>query len=154
MPMPFTLANLPEPRIWLRDVVQPALDDFIAAPLDIRRAYTALTLVHQHHERLYHYVQRAKPNLLTGAGLERFRIDLANLAPIFKAVAEAADPRAGHTLKYTNILSAGTLLAICGSDGNNKVRRAVIVTRVNRQLIPLLQEVISAYQRLHDKFGV
>lgn len=152
--MPFTLANLAEPRVWLRDVVQPALDEFIAAPLDLRRAYTALMLVDQHHERLYHYVQATRPDLLTGASLERFRIDLSNLSPMIDAVAAAADPAAGHTLKYTNILSAGSLLAIVGSGGDKKVCRAVIVTRLNRQLIPLLQEVVDAYQRIHERFGL
>ena len=150
--MPFTLTNFSEPRIWLRDVVQPALDDFIAAPLDIRRAYTALTLVHEHHSRLYHYVQRKRPSLLTGASIERFCIDLGNLAPSFAALAAAANPAVGQALKYTNILSAGRFLAVGGND--YKVRSAVIVTSRNRQLLPLLQDVIDAYERLHERFGV
>ncbi len=151
--MPFTLANLAEPRVWLRDVVQPALDDFAASPCDIHRAYAALVLVHEHHARLYHYVQRHRPEVLTGASLERFRIDLANIAPVFAALAAAADPACGHTLKYTNILSASGLLAVVGGSGE-KVRRALIVTRLNRQLLPLLQEAVGAYHRLHDTFRV
>ena len=150
--MPFTLANLSEPRLWLRDVVQPALDDFIAAPMDIRRAYTALILVHQHHERLFYHLRDTNPQVLTGGSLERFRIDVVNLVPMFDAVAAAADPRAGATLKHTNILSAGSLLVLVS--GAEKVKRAVIVTKLNRQLIPLLQDVVDAYRRLHDMFKV
>ncbi len=154
--MPFTLANLSEPRAWLRDVVQPALDDLIAAPLDIRRAYTALMLVHRHHERIFHYLRRRRPGLLTGASLERFRVDLGNLAPSFAEAAAAAESAEGHTLKYTNILSAEGVMAIMGgSTGAGKtIARAVIVTRQNRQLIPMLQDVVDAYQRLHESFRI
>lgn len=152
--MPFTLANLSEPRTWLCDVVQPALDDLIAAPLDIRRAYTALTLVHQHHERIFYCLRRRRPDLLTGASLERFRIDFGNLAPSFADVAAAADPDQGHTLKYTNILSAEGVMAIVGASAGKTIARAVIVTRLNRQLIPMLQDVVDAYQRLHESFRI
>lgn len=157
--MPFTLANLSEPRAWLRDVVQPALDELIAAPLDIRRAYTALMLVHQHHERIFHYLQRRRPDLLTGASLERFRLDLGNLAPSFAEADAAAEAAEGHTLKYANILSAeGVMATVGGSTGTSKagktIARAVIVTRQNRQLIPMLQDVVDAYQRLHESFRI
>ncbi len=151
--MPFTLANLSEPRLWLRDVVQPALDDFAAAPLDLRRAYAALILVYQHHERLYHYLKVKRPHVLTGAGIERFRIDMGNIIPMFDAVAAAAATDAGQTLKYSNIMTVGALMALAGTSAE-KVKRAVIVTRLNRQLLPMLEDVVEAYGRLHEMFKI
>ncbi len=59
--------NMGKPRTGLREVVCPALDDFIAAPLDMRRAYIALVIVNHFHEWLFHYLAAARPALLGGA---------------------------------------------------------------------------------------
>ena len=115
--------------------------------------------IHQHHERIFHYLRSHRPDLLTGASLERFRVDLGNLAPSYAEVAVAAQSTDGNMLKYANILSAEGVMAIVGggagmTKAGKTIARAVIVTRQNRQLIPMLQDVVDAYQRLHESFRI
>ena len=132
--------NMGEPRTWLREIVRPALDDFIAAPLDMRRAYIALVIVNHFHERLFHYIAAVRPALLGSATLADFRREFASAS--LDLVTEAANSKAGHVLSTSNIVSSGSFTRMF-SDAD-KVQRAIIVARANRQLIPLLEDVTIA----------
>jgi len=148
--MKFRSADLAQSRVWLRDVVQPTLDDLIAHPVDMHRAYAALMMVTQYHERLFYDLARHPEKLAMGTDLERFRSDLASASQYFDSLRTAADPETGHSLKFTNILSARALLNIL--TGQNKVYRAIILATLNRQLIPLLEDLMAAYRRLLDRY--
>ena len=141
------------PRAWLDDIVKPTVEDFIAEPLEMHRAYAALQTVYQYHERLFHYLQANQAEQFVAGSVEAFRRDLTGATLSFEGAASAADPKSGHTLAYSNILSAGALLAILSAP-RSKVHRAIIVTRLNRQLLPLLQDLIGAYERLLEKLGL
>ncbi len=147
--MIFSSSDMSQPRVWLREIVRPILDDFIKNPLDMRRAYASIIITYQYHERLYYGLTQSNPEIIN-RGLAVFRLDLASDIPIFEGLAAAADPAAGHTLKFTNVLSAAFLLAFL--TGTHTVQRSIIVTRVNRQLIPLLEELILGYERQLDKW--
>ena len=147
--MIFSSSDLTQPRTWLHEIVRPVLNDFIENPLDMRRAYAALILTYQYHERLFYYLAQSHPELVA-KGLTVFEHDLAAAALPFKGLAAAADPAAGHPLKFTNILSAESLLGFLTSP--RKVQRSIIVQRLNRQLIPLLEELMADYERLLTKW--
>jgi len=149
--MIFNFASHEHPRAWLRQVLRASLDDFIAEPLSVSRAHAALLLGVQFHERIYYYLARENPNLLQGASLEAFRQSFAATVLCFDPLVAVAGGKSSDTLKFSNILSPTALLSL----GNpNKLRRSIIVHRLNRQLIPLLEELIAAYERLLDKFEI
>ena len=140
--MALTSPDFAQPRVWLREIIRPMLDDLIANPLDMRRAYAALIVTYQYHERLFYALIQSHPKF-AGQALVDFRRDIAAEALTFESLAAAADPAAGHTLKFTNILSADFLLGMLTNP--LRVHRSIIVKRLNRQLIPLLEELIADY---------
>lgn len=102
---------LGEPRVWLRDVVRPAL--------------------------------------LRGAQLSDFRREFAGAS--FDIVSAAADPKSGHALGSSNIFARGGGAFAHLLTETRRVTRAIIVARANRQLIPLLEDVMLTYERLLDR---
>jgi hypothetical protein len=149
--MIFSFASHEHPRAWLKHIVRAALDDLIADPLSLSRAHGALILAVQLHERAYYYLARESPNALDGASLEDFRRAFAGTVMCFDPLAAVASGKSGDTLKYSNILSPAALLSL-GSP--SKLRRSIIVHRLNRQLIPLLEELLAANERLLDQFDM
>ncbi len=147
--MPHTL-RLDQPAVWLHDVVRPAVDHFTAAPLDMGRAYVALTMVYDFHKRLFHHLG-GRHSRFEGATLESFRKDLAGANGAFLALEAALDPRTERSLRYTNILSPGALMTLLSHP--SKVRRSVVVASVNRQLLPMLDELMALYEEWLALYG-
>ncbi len=141
--------GLDHPRAWLHDVVQFSLDEFVANPLNIRRATTAMNVVYQYHERLFYDLTRT--GKAPAESIEGFRTHLGRASSSFSIVAQAADNQAG-TLAFTNVLYGGPVLDILGAGA--KLQRAIIVAGPKRRLIPLLDNVVAAYRRILDAHGL
>jgi hypothetical protein len=145
--MNFKSNDLEHPRVWLRDVVRFTLDEFIADPLNLQRALTAMTVVYQYHERLFSCLSQTGE--APAESLEGFRAVLARTCRSLEVVAQAVVGPAGPGLALTNIVSSGRLIALLGAEGLS-VQRAVIISEAKRQLIPLLEDVMAAYRRVLD----
>jgi hypothetical protein len=148
--MIFSSDDLDHPRVWLRDVVQFTLDEYIRDPLNIQRAATAMNIVYQYHERLFCYLRRTGKS--PAESIEGFRTELGRASPSFGLIAQAVDSQAVPKLTAINILVGGPALDVFG--GSAKVQRAIIVAGAKRQLIPLLKDVVAAYRRAMDAHGL
>lgn len=142
--------SLDHPRVWLRNVVQFTLDEFVRDPLNQPRAMTAMTVVYQYHERLFSHLTRT--GKAPAESIEGFRAHLSRSSPSFGIVAQAGANHAGHGLTFSNVLLGGSAPDILSA--GTQVQRAIIVTTAKRQLIPLLEDVMAAYRRTLDTHGL
>jgi hypothetical protein len=137
-------------RTWLTQVVRPALDDFIAAPLEMRSAHTATIIIYQYHEALFYCLTRA--GQAPADNLAEFRRMLAAKSAAFGGIAGAIEADICDSLSTTSIVTGSAFFNDLEAEA--KVRRAIIVTKIKRQLIPLLEDVMMFYGRLLTSYGL